>query len=97
MTSFYVGQVVVCIDDRGFPEPDEGERYPKEGGVYTIRAVRPWKDTVGLLLAEIVNPVFEWESGNVGKIGFLARRFRPAKTTSLEVFEDMLALDLETA
>ena len=49
------------------------------------------------MLADLVNPSFEWEGGNVGEIAFYARRFRPAKTTSIEVFEGMLAPDLETA
>lgn len=91
MTSFYVGQVVVCIDDSGFYSDAPGETYPKKGGVYTVREVRPDEDGAGLLLAEIVNPQFEWINGNVGEVAFRVRRFRPAKTTSLDVFERMLA------
>jgi hypothetical protein len=96
--SFYVGQVVVCVDDKGFPYAEgeaDGERYPKGGGVYTIRAIRVDGDDVGLLLAELVNPWFEWDGGNKGEISFHVSRFRPAKTTSLEVFEGMLAPDFE--
>ena len=38
--------------------PEEGFGiFPKKGGVYSARALRPWEDTVALLLAEIVNPV----------------------------------------
>jgi hypothetical protein len=78
--------------------PEEGFGiFPKKGGVYSARALRPWQDTVALLLAEIVNPVLAWDGGNVGELGFYARRFRPAKTTSLEVFERMFAPDLKTA
>jgi hypothetical protein len=100
MTSFHVGQVVVCIDDRDIRWPggeEIGERYPVEGGVYTVRMVRFCRDSAGLLLHEIVNPICEWYDGGVGELGFHVDRFRPAKTTSLEVFEGMLAPDLETA
>src|SRR5918993_1355980 len=100
MTNFYVGQVVVCIDDEDirWPGGDEiGERYPVKGGVYTVRAVRLCEVGAGLLLHEIVNPVCEWYDGGVGEIGFHVDRFRPAKTTSLEVFEAMLKPVLEPA
>jgi hypothetical protein len=98
MADFHVGQVVVCVDDEDLPgaEEDVGT-CPKKGGVYTVRALRLWDGMVSLMLAELVNPSFEWEGGNVGEIAFYARRFRPAKTTSLEVFEGMLAPDLETS
>ena len=92
MTSFHVGQVVVCIDANRFPDLwSEFLRVPREGGVYTVRAVRIDGDEAGLLLHEIVNPVCEWLGGNVGEFAFLVRRFRPAKTTSLKMFEGMLA------
>ena len=98
MMGFQVGQVVVCIDASGMgcPDGEAGEAFPKEGGVYTVRALRPWEGTVALLLAEIVNPWFEWGGGDVGEVAFHSRRFRPAKTTSLEVFDPMLAPLLET-
>jgi hypothetical protein len=88
----------LCVDDEGLPGPEELiGACPKEGGVYTVRALGPWEDTVALLLAELENPFFEWIDGNEGEISFRAFRFRPAKTTSLEVFEELLAPDLETA
>jgi hypothetical protein len=64
-------------------------------GVYTIRAIRVDGDDVALLLAELVNPWIEWEGGNKGEISFHVSRFRPAKTTTPEVFERMLAPDFE--
>ena len=96
MTSFYVGQVVVCIDDEGLPGPEElVGTCPKEGGVYTVRAIRLCEDGAGLLLEEIVNPWFRWLGGNEGELAFHVRRFRPAKTMSLDVFKVMLAPDGE--
>jgi hypothetical protein len=82
-----VGQVVVCIDASGLPSTVG--TLPKEGGVYTVREVRPFNGTVGLLLAEIINPHFEWIDGNVGEVAFAARRFRPAKATSLDVLGEV--------
>ena len=88
MTSFHEGQVVVCIDDAGLPGPEAlAGICPKEGGVYTVRAVR-CEEGPGLLLAELINPEFEWIGGQQGELSFHVRRFRPAKTASLEVFED---------
>jgi hypothetical protein len=87
--SFRSGQVVVCVDASGLPQ-DVGT-LAKQGGVYTVREVRSWRGTAGLLLAEIVNPHFEWIDGSEGEVAFAARRFRPAKMTSLDVFAGMLA------
>ena len=91
MTDFHVVQVVVCVDAAGilWSEVEEG---PKEGGIYTIRAVGTDGVTVGVLLEEIHNPHgVVWPDGTVRETGFFSHRFRPAKTTSIEVFEAMLA------
>jgi hypothetical protein len=46
-------------------------------GVYTIRAIRVDGDDVALLLAELVNPWFEWDGGNKGD--FLSRLALPTR------------------
>ena len=77
-----------------FPYRDRGVREcPREGGVYTIRDILVIEERwVGVLLEEIRNPPTEWNNGDVRELSLRRRRFRPAKTTSLEVFEAMLAL-----
>ncbi len=90
--SYRVGQVVVCVDASGIYE--EVKNPPVEGGVYTIRSfsVGP-DDELGLRLAEIVNPMLEFEIDGVtemDELAFLSYRFRPAKETSLEVFDAAL-------
>ena len=92
--SFHIGQVVVCIDDKGLPVPycDRAvTACPQEGCVYTIRGILVIEDRVGLWLEEIRNPPAKWLDGEVRELAFRSWRFRPAKTTSLEVFEAMLA------
>jgi hypothetical protein len=77
------------VDASGLPQ-DVGT-LPEEGGVYTVRAVRSACNGMGLLLSEILNPQYEWLGGDVGEVAFAARRFRPAKMTSLDVFSGLLA------
>ena len=92
--AFHIGQVVVCIDAEGLPRPllDRGvSACPVERGVYTIRDILVIEDRVGLWLEEIRNPPTKWLNGEVRELVFLAHRFRPAKTTSLEVFRTLLA------
>jgi hypothetical protein len=91
MSGFEVGQVVVCVNAEGLEDHARIGRVPVEGGVYTVRAVEIRDGEVALTLAEIVNQVLEWPGGNVGEVAFLASRFRPAKRTSLEDFEKLLA------
>ena len=93
-SNFHIGQVVVCIDAEGLPRPllDRGvSACPVERGVYTIRGFRSAADELGLLLEEIHNPPTTWLNGDTSELAFRYWRFRPAKTTSLEVFEAMLA------
>ncbi len=90
MNGFYVGQVVVCVDASNFPHEDDCGEFPVEGGVYTIRKFKMDEEKVGILVAEIVNPWYEWSCGNIGEIGFFLHRFRPAKKTSLAVFDAAL-------
>ncbi len=93
MNGFHIGQVVVCVDARKHPTAGDVGEYPVEGGVYTIRSFSVGPDEIGLRLAEIVNPILEFEVGGITEmheVAFLSYRFRPAKETSLEVFDAAL-------
>ncbi len=93
MNGFYIGQVVVCVDARRHPSSEDYDVYPVEGGVYTIRSFSVGENELGLRLAEIVNPMLEFEIDGVtemDELAFLSYRFRPAKETSLEVFDAAL-------
>ncbi len=96
MSGYAVGQVVVCVDNSGIQgNSDNGAvvNTPIEGGIYTVRQIRPADERLGagLILAELINPVVTWPDGRRGEVAFHARRFRPAVETSLDVFEKMLA------
>jgi len=79
-TNWFVGQRVVCIDDR-FPPAiaDWCDRLPIAGYVYTIRAIQPGHDSftgrgnLGFLLEEIVNAKSAWGC----EAGFCHYRFVP--------------------
>jgi hypothetical protein len=85
---FHVGMQVVCVFD-SWIDP-RGAATPKNGLVYTVREIvdaAPW---LGLRFEEIVNPVLDHDEG-VMECDFDARAFRPVRTTSIEVFERLLA------
>ena len=93
MNGFHIGQVVVCVDARPHPTAGDIGEYPVEGGVYTIRSFSVGENELGLRLEEIVNPVLEFECDGIAEmteVSFLSYRFRPAKETSLEVFDAAL-------
>ncbi|MGB0581699.1 MAG: hypothetical protein ACPGVU_18540 [Limisphaerales bacterium] len=85
---FQVGQQVVCIDD-AFPEIVKlvYEQLPKEGDIYTVRAVYVGRGKIvnktagssdgeiGILLQELKNPP---DPGHLGgnELGFNSERFR---------------------
>jgi hypothetical protein len=91
--AFYVGQRVVCVCVKFSREPvwrGNGRVFPQLGSVYTIRSIREERDLIGFCFAEIVNP-----PGNFGTRGFVepafdSRRFRPLRTTSIQVFRRLL-------
>src|SRR5437016_3073963 len=90
---FYVGQRVVCVCVKFSREPvwrGNVRVFPQLGSVYTIRSIREERDLIGFCFAEIVNP-----RGDFGPRGFVepafdSRRFRPVRTTSIEVFRRLL-------
>ena len=93
-----VGQRVVCVDDRREAlDAYALETLPKRGSIYTIREIVPCKvfgfDEDALRLVEIVNPALEYlaPSGSVThELAFRISRFRPVRTTSIDVFLEML-------
>ena len=90
---FQIGQKVVCV------KPPCGCRYgpvlPESGGVYTIRAIEDDGDGPCVLLAEVRNtPQLCWlddDSRVYGEPNFEVWRFRPVKTTNIDVFQNLLA------
>lgn len=90
---FYVGQKVVCIDDR--PSLDYlGVTMPVKDAIYTIHHISDgYRDgNIGLHLAEIPDDVFFNDDPNQ-PIGFNPKRFRPLvekKKTDISIFIDIL-------
>jgi hypothetical protein len=91
------GQVVVCVD-ASWPRWAKkiadmmGITYPVEGQVYTVREVCDYLGDVCVRLHEIVNPEYDARGNNLAEEhAFLARRFRPAKQTSIESLESLLS------
>lgn len=85
--SFHVGQRVVCVDDRDLTEGV----HPVKGSIYTIRALRwsEWFERQHVLLEEILKQSQLFADG-FHEGSFRADRFRPVKTTSIEIFHQML-------
>lgn len=96
--AFHVGQKVVCVNTRNWPRDSYRPTLPKRGAVYTVRAIVPCRgqgyDEDGIRLAEIVNPTLSLRCPNGQRIwtelAFRMSRFRPVRTTSIEVFTQML-------
>ena len=94
----HLGQKVICVRDSNWPRGPYGytPTLPQKGVVYTIRAIVPCRalfgrDEDGLHLVEIVNPTLPRKSGWVnGELAFRISRFRPVRTTSIDVFTKML-------
>ena len=98
---FFVGQKVVCVNVTprrdGLRPRYRSTAIPVLGAVYTIRELfdaNPYGyDEVGLLVEEVVNPVRRYiaKTGPVKCEQFwLSYRFRPVRTTNIDVFLEML-------
>lgn len=96
MMPFHVGQKVVCVDvsERPHARPWAGQYRPVLGCVYTVRGwvQAIWDDDPpGIVLEEIINPT----SPITGREPYFnPARFRPVKTTSIEIFQKMLVPSL---
>jgi hypothetical protein len=92
MMAFHVGQKVVCVNAsrpaRRVYLPDD--KLPLTGGIYTVREISDSEGTTCLLLNEIINKPRQFREGFC-EGAFTASRFRPVKTTDIEVFHRLLA------
>lgn len=96
--SFHVGQRVVCVDDDFGPHSSHpklsGVHWPQRGAVYTIRAMdfiaASYGEGTVLWFHEITNPVVKFRDLPPMEVAFVAKFFRPVKTTSIEIFRQML-------
>lgn len=96
MNNFHIGQQIVCLKDYFRPFPGYEFELPKGGRIYTIRGFQRIEDLCGFLLEEIVSPLVDWSIIGFPDLGITEpgwdyRGFRPVKTTSIEVFNQMLA------
>ena len=110
---FHVGQMVAYIGVQpGEPRArinkvvrPLGLRAPEQGMVYTVRGFAPDWYFYGpsIYLEEIVNaPGFyaRWEGDTIGgtyEVAWPIVRFRPVKTTSIEIFRKLVAPTKEHA
>ena len=95
--SFFVGQQVVCINDRFSSDPywrGVVRCFPKLNGVYTIREIcegyGAQQGLIGLCFCELVNPT-AFFAGGYAEPAFLSTKFRPVRKTSIEQFQKLLA------
>jgi hypothetical protein len=91
--SFEVGRQVVCVND-GFSHVALWRRtarsLPRLNSVYTIREIYRFEGLVGLYFFEILNPSAEFSDG-YGEPCFNSKNFRLVKSSSIEIFEKLLA------
>jgi hypothetical protein len=78
---FYIGQPVVCVDDRlrrhvvrRYP----GIRWPVAGVHYVIRGIIENDKLTFVTLREIKNATIRWPNGARAEAGFSEDRFEPA-------------------
>ena len=91
MIDWHVGQKVVCVDASGDEHPrDILSGSLREGAVYTIREIEPWKGSLGIRVAEIV---CRRSAGYGGECGFLIRRFRPVVEPKADISKLQAILD----
>jgi len=93
---FQVGQHVLCVRAFSATLFNPGENGPKEGTVYTVRAVERDGGDVGLRLHEIVNPHVRCTRSDVPgwffeERVFHAEHFRPLSSDRLSIFRQHFA------
>lgn len=91
---FRVGQKVVLVGWEAGPVSawqSMGAHYPNVGDVYTVRAIKPWKDSAVLLLTEVDNSHLGYEL----EPGFRQEFFRPAvePKADISIFTEMLTTE----
>jgi hypothetical protein len=88
---FYIGQPVVCVDDRMRPSVARNypqiTNWPKAGKQYTIRgnitkmtqvARNRWTPLTFVTVRELTNPIIAYGDGSRAEAGFHEDRFEPA-------------------
>jgi hypothetical protein len=97
MSNFHIGQKVVCVNVTPSSHPLAANKCHllRKGDVYTIRDIdvrfASLHGDITIRLEEIRRPIQQpckipdWEPG------FASRRFRPVRTTSIDIFTSMLA------
>jgi len=92
---FSIGQRVVCVDANFSHEPvwrSCVRAFPRRNSIYLIRDIRKVHELVGLCFEEIVNASADFAEGHV-EAAFDSRRFRPVRTTNVEMFKALLITD----
>lgn len=87
--TFYVGQKVVCVEDRYFSSC-KGEMIPKKGEVLTVRSVSLERGILALRFVEIVNAPVEYADGYI-ECKFFSERFRPLLEKGMKILQDIAA------
>jgi hypothetical protein len=97
--TFHVGQLVACVDDKWEYSPSKMEKCPNlpvRGMIYTVRALDAegaiWLEEEGAVwLEEVVNPpAWFWDDTLFCEPSFYAWRFRPVRTTNIDVFREIV-------
>jgi len=92
---FDIGQRVVPVDVNFSHEPlwrSCVDALPRLNSIYLIRDMRTVHELVGLCFHEIVNASADFAEGYV-EAAFDSRRFRPVRSTNVEIFQALLITD----
>ena len=92
---FDIGQRVVCVDVNFSHEPlwrSCVSAFPRLNSIYLIRDIRTAHELVGLCFDEIMNASADFAEGYV-EAAFDSRRFRPVRSTNVEIFKALLITD----
>lgn len=106
MAKFYVGQPVICVDDRLrasvlrlYPQilnwPTQGQRYIIRSNITVMTQIsrRVWKNLTFVTVRDMINPVITWGDGQRAEAGFHEDRFEPATDIGeFNVVKDMVGL-----
>ena len=94
MADWHVGQRVVCVSNKSFRGPEDGEIWPKIGELYTIRDIElevniPFKGKLTCFrLQEIRNPILVYlvdYSLRKMEVAFDSDWFRPLDETEVDI------------
>lgn len=91
MSSFHIGQRIVCINDDWYPQALGPYTNPKKGGLYHVRGFFPWDGLEWSPFISLIGIVDQ--RANITGPFFTAHFFRPVieRPTSISVFTKLLA------